>query len=576
MLTKELQTLKNVFRITLWQKASVFIFLFSSFAAAVTEIVFLGLLYTLFSLDKKNLVLNWIKSQVQISSVHLSFIENNIMYLLIALAIVILLLRLFFAILSRTTLAYIQIKTFTGLSNKLISCFVDTHPAAWFSWKKEKLVNTMTYQTFASSEAVYVILNILMSLIIMFSLIIGAYMISPQLTLFSVFIGIVMLAINRMNYLKARRIGSIKVKFKAELLGQVYDIVSGHKILKLESAEQFAKDRLSGIIKDSYSWLLEKTRNINMVMSFTEIFVYFFLFGLVLVASIFKIFDQVKLSMLLVISMRLQGGFRDLQSQWMNYQELLPNLLDVQKMLSYADTYINKRMKTISQRTNKRNKGLIIRVENVNFSYSDNSPAIINGLSIVFHRGDKILIKGISGSGKSTLINLICGILEPKSGKIFFDEEELTRDNFYNIRNSISYSSPDAYIFRGTIRDNISLGLDTNEEEILESVRKAGLEEFAERLENGLSTQITDNASNISLGERQRLMLARMFLKKPRLILFDEATANLDLELEDKILNNLVENLAGVTFIMVTHRAPKNFVFDKKYELKEGNLAIMD
>ena len=182
------------------------------------------------------------------------------------------------------------------------------------------------------------------------------------------------------------------------------------------------------------------------------------------------------------------------------------------------------------------------------------------------------MIKGNSGVGKSTLINLLCGILEPNSGKIYFEDEELTRQSFFLLRNYIGYSSQDAYLFRGTIKDNISLGLNSTEDEISDAIRKAGLEEFVKRLEGDVSSRLIDNATNISLGERQRLMLARMFLKKPRLILLDEATSNLDLELEDKILKNLIENLPYSTVIMVTHRAPKNFPFDKKFELRDGKL----
>lgn len=575
MFVKGFTTLKDVFRAALWQKISALVFLFGSFAASVTEMVFLGFLYTLFSDSRKTAALEFIKNRSHILSLaQMTFIENNFTAILITSAVMVLLARLLFAISGRFALADIQVKTGTRLSNKLLSCFVDAHPSAWISWKKEKTVNIITYEAAASGEVVYTALNMVMSVMVMLSLLAVAYIISSKLTIFSLLIGLTVMAINYRNYAKSRRIGIVKIKSKEQLLGHIYDVVSGHKVLKLESGEDFAKEKSGHIIKDSHSWLLEKARNINMVMSFSELFIYFFFFGLVLAAHIFKVADQAVLLTLLVISIRLQGSVRELQTQWMNYQELLPNFLDVQKMLQHADAYIIKKKDNVRIDRGKEGAGgVAIRLDKVSFSYQSGEPLVIRDLDASFAAGQRFLIKGGSGSGKSTLINLICGALEPVSGSVTVDHERLTRDTFYTLRNSITYSSPDAYIFRGTLKDNISLGLSAGDDEVTESVKKAGLEDLLKRLDKGIYSHVTDNASNISLGERQRIMLARMFLKKPRLILLDEATSNLDLELEDRILANLIGNLPQATLIMVTHRAPKSFIFDKKFELKNGRLV---
>lgn len=575
MFIKGISLLKDVFRAALWNRALSSIFLAGAFISAVTEMLFLALLYSSFSPGKRSAIARWMNANVHfMNPAQLNNVERHFVYVLISAAIIMLLMRLFFAISSRFALARIQVNTSMRLSNKLLSAFIDAHPRAWAHWGKEKIVNIMTNEAAASGELIYTTLNMLMSIIVMIALTAGAFIISAQLTVFSVIIGIVVVIINYTNYAKARRIGVIKVKSRSQLLGHVYDIVSGHKVLKLEGAEDFIKERSAGVVKDSYAWVLGKAKNMNMVMSFSEVFVYFFFFGLVLTANIFKIVDQAVLLTLLVISIRLQGSVRELQNQWMSYQELLPNFIDIQDMLSYAQGYIAGRGVKEKKKAARSANGAEVGFDNVDFSYTTNGPLIVENLSALFTGGNRFLIKGVSGSGKSTLINLVSGIARPTSGRIMIDGRELTGDGFYAIRDFTSYSSPDAYIFRGTVRDNISLGMVFGEKEVIEAARKAGLEEFIKKQKDGIDSSVIDNATNISVGERQRIMLARMFLKMPRLILLDEATANLDLELEDMILKNLVEHLPGATLIMVTHRAPKNFIFDKKFELKNGKLII--
>lgn len=574
MVDKELRTFNSVLKTALEQKKLALIFLLGSLMASITEMFFLGSLYAIFSPDKRILIFNWFKERANFTLIQLSFIERNISFIFIGLAIVILLLRLLSAISSRLALASIQTRTVIKLSNNLLSCFIDTHPTIWRAWKKEKIVSTITSGAPGAGEVIYTLMNMLLSAVITISLTISAYLISPKLTVFCISIVVIVLATNYFNYVKARRLGNIKVKSISQLLGHVYDVVSGHKILKLEGGEETAKAKMANVIDYSNLWLLGKAKNINVVMSVSEMFIYFFFFGLILTAHIFKIFDQAAILTLLVFAVRLQGSITDMQAQWMRYQELLPNFIDVKRMLSYADEYgFDKRPKILNRKMEK--EGYALRLENVSFSYLKDGPLVLKAVNLIFPSNHRILITGVSGSGKSTFINIVCGILKPSLGKIYINNEELTSETFYKFRNYISYSSADAYIFKGTLRENISLGLDVNNEEIARAVKKAGLDEFVNSLGQGINSTVTDNAANISFGERQRIMLARMFLKKPSLILLDEATSNLDLELEDRILSNMVENLPNASIIIVTHRAPKNFIFGKRFELRDGNLSEM-
>ena len=183
-------------------------------------------------------------------------------------------------------------------------------------------------------------------------------------------------------------------------------------------------------------------------------------------------------------------------------------------------------------------------------------------------------IVGESGSGKSTLLKLLMRFHEPTAGRITIDGVDLRAVALKSLRSRIGYISQDPFIFNGTIAENIALGRPgATREEVREAARIAGLGEFIAGLPEGYETIASERASNLSGGQRQRLAIARALLRRPDVLLFDEATSHLDTATERAIQENLRVALAGKTVVLVAHRLSTIKDADLIYVLNRGRVV---
>ncbi|PYZ99101.1 thiol reductant ABC exporter subunit CydD [Alteribacter lacisalsi] len=194
-------------------------------------------------------------------------------------------------------------------------------------------------------------------------------------------------------------------------------------------------------------------------------------------------------------------------------------------------------------------------MRNLSFSYGEDRFAL-SGISATIAPGDRIAAAGASGSGKTTLVHILAGLLDPDEGDILISGHERSTITEQSWFDEVGYLSQHPYLFSGTIAENIMLGAgpDVTREEVLRAGGKAGLDPVAEALDNGYDTFVGEGGRGLSGGEKQRVALARVFLKKPSLLLFDEPTVGLDLETEQILQRSLNELGDGATVITVAHR----------------------
>lgn len=214
-----------------------------------------------------------------------------------------------------------------------------------------------------------------------------------------------------------------------------------------------------------------------------------------------------------------------------------------------------------------------ISLQSINFSY--NREFALNNISIEAKPYSQIAIIGKSGSGKTTLLHLIAGLLPPAEGNILIDGENRTEISEASWFSQISYISQSPYLFAGTIRENIAIGSTSaaTDEEIFEAAEGAGIAELIESLPERYNTLVGESGRGLSGGEKQRIALARAFLKKPAIILFDEPTTGLDLRTEKILQQSLAELSRYATVITVAHRLHTIRSSDQIIYLENGFLA---
>ena len=195
-----------------------------------------------------------------------------------------------------------------------------------------------------------------------------------------------------------------------------------------------------------------------------------------------------------------------------------------------------------------------IQFEGVGFGYEPDVP-VLRDLSFTATGGKTLALVGPSGAGKSTIVTLVLGFHQPQSGRILIDGQDVATLNRKSLRGSIAYVSQQAYMFEGTVRDNIRYGRpDATDAEVEEAARLAEADEFIRLMPQGYETPLGENGSTVSGGQRQRISIARAIVRNAPILLLDEATSALDTESERKVQRALDGLMKNRTTIVIAHR----------------------
>lgn len=221
-----------------------------------------------------------------------------------------------------------------------------------------------------------------------------------------------------------------------------------------------------------------------------------------------------------------------------------------------------------------------ISVENLSFSY-DGIKNVLQNVSLSFPENSFTAIVGESGSGKSTIASILMGLCENYEGEVCIGGRQIDQLSESSIMANMTMISMGSYIFKGTVRDNLSMGdSSASEEKMWEVLSKVNLASYIEE-EGGLAMELTEQGSNLSGGQCQRLALARALLSDSPIYIFDEATSNIDVESENDIMHTLTELAQTKTIILISHRlanveqADKIYVLDQGIICEEGNHQML-
>ncbi len=211
----------------------------------------------------------------------------------------------------------------------------------------------------------------------------------------------------------------------------------------------------------------------------------------------------------------------------------------------------------------------------VNFSYETNlDNKVLKDISLKFSGGKMTALVGHSGSGKSTMLNMVPRIYSPTDGNITIDNQDISKMNLASVRKEISIVDQNTTLFDDTVMNNIKYAKpDATDEEVVEAAELAMCKDFIDNLDQGFQTMIGENGARLSGGEKQRLSIARAFLKKSKIILLDEATSSLDSETEEKIQKALKKLTSNKTTIVIAHRLSTILNSDTIYVVDKGEIV---
>ncbi|HEV8514153.1 MAG TPA: ABC transporter ATP-binding protein [Cyclobacteriaceae bacterium] len=334
-----------------------------------------------------------------------------------------------------------------------------------------------------------------------------------------------------------------------EVAARMQDALAGIKTVKLSGAEQREVARFSKISDEAYRDYVNRSKLANQYV-FWENMLTRLSTALVLgyggYLTLKRQLTPGDVVMFVAYLDRLYGPIDTLASLWVNLQQNIASIARAFRLVDHK--HEEKRGVNWEIKQGK------VEFKNVTFAYTKERE-ILKGLSFTIEPGKVTAIVGTSGAGKTTAVDLLMKLYEPSSGEIVIDGKELSAIDASSIRRQIGMVATDGAVFRGTLADNIRYKKpEASDEEVKRAAIAAGLESTLQRLPDGLLTKVGESGLGLSVGERQRIQIARILIAQPKILILDEATANLDFATEAEVKRTIKKVSKENTVIVIAHR----------------------
>ncbi|WP_313114061.1 ABC transporter ATP-binding protein [Aequorivita sediminis] len=425
---------------------------------------------------------------------------------------------------------------------------------------KTNHLQVLTTEVPSMSDYFFFVMRVLTGLIMTVSYIVWAMLVSLKFTLIIIVIGFILFFLLRKFLFKAFHLGEEFLNSYNRLLKYIDDFWLTVKIAKVHSSENFYYTKFRSVSSSLLDLEYQMQKNHSLPQFIYRISGILMLVLIVYIGYRFDLIPITSFFILIILFSRIYPQFTSINTQ---INIIVTKFSSVKLVMQldndFPDTDIQSNDSSLSIPLEKE-----INIKNLNFSYSGDEK-LFNNFNTKIPAFNLVGIIGQSGRGKTTLIDLIAGLQLPLSGEISVDGQVLNRKNLPHWRKSIGYLPQDSFFIDGSLRENLVWDSHRNisETEIRNVLKQVNGLHLLDRLERGLDEEIVNYQFHFSGGERQRLALARVLLREPKILLLDEATSSLDEDNEEQIMELLANLKTKVTILLVTHRTSVLPWFDK-------------
>ena len=356
-----------------------------------------------------------------------------------------------------------------------------------------------------------------------------------------------------------------------QVLSSLQEGISGVRIIQAYSDEKSQFDRFKNVNDQHFEANMQSAKNIAIYFPFLEITRVTSIAVVIWFASIRINEGSLSVGELVALLFYLNYFFDPLIQLSFNYDLLRSAGSSMKKVFSILDE--EQVLSKTGDIEPQMESNKVIEFTNVDFSYG--SDTVLHDVNISINKGEKIAIVGETGAGKSTIAKLILRFYLPTKGDVKFYGESSKDVTQRWARKNIAYVPQESFLFRGSIRDNL-IYADPENIELEKELAEIGVLQWFDRYENGLNQNVGERGSNVSAGERQFIALLRAVLARRQIIVFDEATANLDIESENSILDATDKVLDYQTSIVIAHRLETILNSEKIIVMDQGKLVGFD
>ena len=359
---------------------------------------------------------------------------------------------------------------------------------------------------------------------------------------------------------KSRRLGEQLTRAGRGVYTVLGQFLSGLKLAKIHNAEQNYVAQFEAKLAEMRSQFLGFAREQAASQAVFQSILGFMVCAVIAVGALVFETPIPVLTAILIIMARLSGPVMTLLQGVQAFSYMMPAFESVRDMTA---NLVEPVPQVQSARMNGEDRSLApvagpagVALEDVHFNHPNQSASVLNGVSLSIDPGELVVLAGPSGAGKTTLVDIIVGLLTPTSGTVKVDGKPLLPGAALDRwRQELAYVPQDPFLFDLSVRDNLLWARpESSDAELWQALEMAGADVFVRGLGRGLDSRVGERGQSLSGGERQRICLARALLRRPRMLILDEATNAVDVEIERQLLKRLARQERKTTILIITHR----------------------
>ena len=396
------------------------------------------------------------------------------------------------------------------------------------------------------------------------------YLISPVVAMVPFFIAIFIIIFNLLMQIPISKLSKDRLQNMQTKQSYLVELIQGSEMIKLSNAVPTKLFNWRNIVAFSDT-IAMKIQSINVFsMNLSQTIMQFLTLG-VIIAGVYEIaannLTVGGLIAVTILATRSMVPIVQLSGMIIRFKEIQESLVIINDFW-HLPTETDKQVE-IGIGKLKGN----IEFKDVSFFYKDSKYASVENLNLNIKAGEKVGIIGQTGAGKSTILRMLTGLDVPSKGSLFLDGHDLSTVHPVELRQNVGVMPQEPFLFSGSLKENIELSAPISKEKMMEVIKMIGLENLVKKSGQGDGMPVGEGGTNLSVGQRHLVALARAIVNNPSVLILDEPTTGLDIGLERTLVNKLKEIVVDKTLIVITHRFTALDLVDRVIVLTEGKIV---